>query len=207
MHIPDFARRLDRILKERGLTQAGLAGKAGITPRHLSVTKNSGPDYTEKFVARICAALDMSIEDFLKQDEPNIAEYVQVPLREATGGMGGGSYVNSRRVLSYISLRKDFLLTKTSSIDSLSFVHASGESMFPTIPPDAAVLIDESQKEPVNNKIFFIMYNGELLIKRLEVKNNRVMAILSDNGNIRSPLEESDRLEIIGRALLQQTIL
>lgn len=208
MLIPQFADRLEAILKEQGMTQAQLADKAGYTARHLSVTKNSGGEISEKMFNRICGALGMAPSEFL-QDSANKIEddYFPVPYREASGGMGGGSFVGSKKVKSFISLQRSFLFSKTNSLESLSFINAFGESMAPTIPPDAIVLIDESQREPVNGKIFFVMLNDVYLIKRIEVKDGKVVALLSDNGNKRYEIGQQETLQVLGRAILQQTLL
>lgn len=207
MLIPQFAEKLERILKQRGLTQTAFADMVGFSPRHLSKVKTGGDEVSEITIKKICAALEMSIDEFLEKETSEDNEYFPVPFREASGSMGGGGYNNSKKIISYISLRRDFLRTKTNSLASLSFINAFGESMSPTIPPDAIVLIDESQKEPVNGKIFYIMLNDIYLIKRLEVKQGKTIALISDNGNIREPIGPQDTLEILGRALLQQTML
>lgn len=205
MKIDRFEEKLDRLLKARGLKQAQLAEMADITPRHLSRTKKSG-DIPEVFLKKICAALNISPLEFTGLDQRG-EEFVPVPFREASSGMGAGSVESSKRILSHISLRKSFLLTKTSHPEALSFIRAVGESMSPTIPPDAIVLIDESQTEPINNKIYFIQLNGELLIKRLEVREGRVRAIISDNGFIKTPIDQDDAMEVLGRAIFQYTEL
>lgn len=206
MLVPNFGDKLEDQLKKQGLTQAALAEKLGISANHVSRVKTGGDDVSEKFMRKLCVALGVSLEEFIG-GAAQASDYFPVPLREAGGGMGGGYHQGSRRILSYISLRRDFLLTKTSNLDHLSFIHAAGDSMFPTIPPDAAVLIDEGQIEPINGRIFYVMLNDALLIKRLEVRNGKVVALLSDNGDRRDELAEDDSFQILGKAILQQTLL
>lgn len=206
MRIPNFEDKLAALLKKHGLTQAALAEKLNISANHVSRVKRGDDEVSEKFLRKLCGAFNISIEEFIGSSAPS-SDYFPVPLREAGGSMGGGHYQGSRRILSYISLRRDFLLTKTSNLDHLSFIHAAGDSMFPTIPPDAAVLIDEGQIEPINGKIFYVLLNDALLIKRLEVRDGRVIALLSDNGDRREVLAEDDSLQILGKAILQQTLL
>lgn len=205
MKIENFGEKLDKILKERGLKQVQLAEMADITERHLSRMKKN-TEIPEIFLKKICTALNLSQLEFLNLGQSN-EEFVPDPFRAASGGMGGGSYENSRRVLSHISLRKSFLLTMTNHPEAVSFIRAIGESMSPTIPPDAIVLIDESQIDPINNKIYYILLNDELLIKRLEVKNGYVRSIISDNGYTKVDIADDDNLEIIGRAIFQYTEL
>lgn len=207
MIIPDFANKLEALLKERGLSQVALANMADMAPRYISKVKTCNGEIPESFIKRICKALNITQDYFFEKNTFQSNHYFPVPLRDTIGGMGGGSFSGSKKIESYVSLRKDFLLTKTCSLDALSFIHASGESMYPTIPPDAIVLIDESQREPINKKIFYVMLNDVFLIKRLEVKNGKVCALISDNGELREEIGEQDHLEILGKALLQQTLL
>lgn len=207
MIVPNFANKLERTLKQRELTQNAFAEMVGISPRHLSKVKTGGDEVSEITLKKICAALGMSIKEFMDEEAYPENEYFPVPFRETGGSMGGGSYNNSKKIISYISLRRDFLRSKTNSLESLSFINAFGESMSPTIPPDAIVLIDESQKEPVNGRIFYVMLNDIYLIKRLEVKEGKAVALISDNGNLRDIIGPQDTFEILGRAILQQTML
>lgn len=207
MKIENFSEKLEAILRRRGMTQAQLAELAQVTERHISRVKKE-EEIPEIFMKKICNALEINLSEFT--DNPALGsydDYYPVPFREAGGAMGGGYHIGSRKIISHISLRRDFLLTKTNNLEALSFIHASGESMSPTIPPDAAVLIDESQKEPMNNKIYYVMLNGLYFIKRVEVKEGRVMSIISDNGLIKTEIAADDCFEILGRAILQQSAL
>lgn len=209
MKIVNFAEKLEKVLKEHGLKQVQLARLIGQTPKNISRLKKED-DIPEKFIAKLCSALKLPDDYFSNNRNASGTkpdDYFQVPFREAEGGMGGGCHVGSRKIFSHISLSKSFLLQKTNNLDKLSFIHASGDSMYPTIVPDAAVLIDESQIKPINNRIYYIMLNNCYYIKRLEVKDEQVIAIISDNGNKREELTEADRLEIFGRAILQQSNL
>ena len=203
MILPDFPQKLDALLQKKGILQKELAAMCKISDRHLSRVKRDMEHVVpDKILQAICTALDTPISYFWK-DAVADAEYFPVPYRDAGGGMGGGYAVGSRRVNSYLSIRTDYLRHRTNNLDKLSFVHASGESMLPTIPADTSVLIDEGQTEPVNNKIFYIMLNGEYFIKRLEVNDGSITAIISDNGNARYIVTAQDTVEVLGRAILQ----
>lgn len=199
MKINNFAEKLDSALKRKGLKQTQLAEMAGLTDRHISRVKKS-VEIPESFLKKICIALNISLAELVGTESID-GDYYPVPFRAACGGMGGGHFDGSKKIKSFISMRRDFLLTKTSNLSKISFIRAEGESMSPTIPPDASVLIDESQIEPINNKIYFLMLNGVYFIKRLEVKNGKPIAIISDNWESKQKLNEADNIEILGRAL------
>lgn len=205
MRIPNFSEKFDLVLKQKGMNQATLANLSGFTERHISRVKKTG-NISDKFLDKICGILNIP-HDFFTDDGKDDFDYYPIPFRYASGGMGGGSYEGSRKIISYVSLKKDFLLTKTNKLESLSFIRAIGDSMSPTIPPDASVLIDESQTTPINHKIYFILWNNEYYIKRLIVKDGRVIGLQSDNdGNIQK-VGIDDNFQILGKAILQQSEL
>lgn len=173
MKIEKFAEKLDAAIKERGLKQKALAEKIGVTERHLSRVKNSG-EVAYELLEAICKALDIPGNYFSNEilAEPIIRsdDFFPVPFRDTIGGMGNGSLIASKQILSHISLRRDFLLQKTTNLEKLSFIRASGTSMEPSIPEGSAVLIDESQTEPINFKIFFVFLMVSTLLNAWKSK-------------------------------------
>ena len=121
----------------------------------------------------------------------------------------GGSYDNgSREIEAYFPVRKEMIYRIGAPLSSLSFVHARGDSMYPTINESAAVLIDETDIVPENGKIYYLLFQDRYLIKRVEVDGcGRVVALISDNGPVRREIGEQETVEIIGRCRLQQSEL
>lgn len=127
--------------------------------------------------------------------------YYQVPWLEARASMGGGSLEVSKEVKSYLSFRRDWLLSR-GGIGNLVVVSVQGDSMSPTIPDGSVVLINESGgTPPVNGKIYLVCYRDELFIKRLKVKDGRAVALLSDFDGSEIPIKKSEYFNIIGRAI------
>ncbi|MDR0239660.1 MAG: hypothetical protein LBI88_05445 [Deltaproteobacteria bacterium] len=128
-------------------------------------------------------------------------EYVQVPWMEAEASMGGGSTLISKRVVSHLSFRLDWILAKGNP-KKMAIINAGGNSMEPTIPDDAIVLINEGKAHPpVNGKIYFVCHGEDLFLKRLKVCDERVVALISDNGNRENPVLPEDHFEILGQAV------
>lgn len=148
----------------------------------------------------------IDIPDLVKNEKDGgHPQYFPVPICAAVASMGGGSFENSKRVTSYISFKEDFLYKKTRNLNNLVFILTSGTSMSPTIAENAMVLVDLGQKEPLNNKVFYVMHNNMTFVKRVEVREGKPTALISDNGGEPVPIEEQDSFEIIGRVLLQQS--
>lgn len=127
--------------------------------------------------------------------------YYQVPWLEARASMGGGSLEVSKEVRSYLSFRRDWLLSK-GPIGNMVVVSVQGDSMSPTIPDGSVVLINEAvAAPPVNGKIYLVCYRDELFIKRLKVKGGQAVSLLSDFDGSEVAIKKSEYFNIIGRAI------
>lgn len=67
------------------------------------------------------------------------------------------------------------------------FVRVSGDSMKEAGIQDADILIVDRSLAPSNGNIIIVVLNGELTVKRLKKKDNRIL-LLSENGEHR-PIE------------------
>lgn len=125
--------------------------------------------------------------------------YTEVPLREATGSMGGGSTETGDRTLSYLSFRTEWIRSKGNP-ENMTVIRAFGDSMEPTIADGSVVLVDEGRRQVVKNKIYYLRHNGQMYIKRL-VERDGHLAIASDNDSNVYLVSDADDFEIIGRCV------
>lgn len=65
MLVPQFSKKLEAALKQRGLSQVAFAELAGVTPTHISRVKRGGDDIPEVFLKKICAALGITVAAFI----------------------------------------------------------------------------------------------------------------------------------------------
>lgn len=135
----------------------------------------------------------------IRAREAHQLHYTEVPLREATGSMGGGSTETGDRTLTYLSFRTDWIRSKGNP-EYMTVIRAFGDSMEPTIADGSVVLIDEGRRQFVKNKIYYLRYNGQMYIKRL-VEREGLLAISSDNDLNVLLVADADDFEIIGRCI------
>ncbi len=149
------------------------------------------------------AAADASVLQSMLRDlrarEAHQMFYTEVPLREATGSMGGGSTETGDRALTYLSFRTDWIRAKGNP-EYMTVIRAFGDSMEPTIPDGSVVLIDEGRRQFVKNKVYYLRHNGQMYIKRLVERDGRP-AIASDNAPGLVLISDADDFEIIGRCI------
>jgi phage repressor protein C with HTH and peptisase S24 domain len=132
-------------------------------------------------------------------------EFVPVPFLEAKLSMGGGSWEVSPTIKKYLGFRGDWIVQRTRSPKSLAIYLAEGDSMDPTIPDGAIVLVDQSKKEVISDRIYMIGTPDGAKIKRLLKQDGKIF-IVSD-GDIRNgaphkeEVREGEYFEVFGRVL------
>ena len=193
---------LKRIVKEMGRGGVSHAGKVigvtrGTASRYISGAlqgKRVPYDKTAGYMRK----LGLDPAPFFGEESH---DYIQIPWMEAEASMGGGSAVVSKRVISHMSFRADWVLAKGNP-KKMAVINAGGNSMEPTIPDDSIVLINEGKAyPPIDGKIYFVCYGSDIFIKRLKVQSERVVAIISDNGNKEEPVRPEEHFEILGQAI------
>ena len=135
----------------------------------------------------------------IKAREVHGLHYTEVPLREATGSMGGGSTETGSRTIAYLSFRSEWIRAKGNA-KFMSVIRAFGDSMYPTIQDGSVVLVDEGRKQFVRGKIFYIRFDGQMYIKRLVEIEGKIF-VTSDNDKNMLSIEDADDFEIIGRCI------
>ncbi|MHC1790922.1 LexA family transcriptional regulator [Solidesulfovibrio sp.] len=144
------------------------------------------------------SALRSMVRD-LRAREAREGTYTEIPLREATASMGGGSTETGDRTLSYLSFRTEWIRSKGNP-EYMTAIRAFGDSMEPTIADGSVVLIDEGRRQFVKNKVYYLRYNGQMYIKRLVDAGGR-LGIASDSDNNLLLVSDADDFEIIGRCI------
>ena len=128
-------------------------------------------------------------------------KFIEVPWLEATASMGGGSVEVSKKMISTLSFRSDWLHRKGNP-GNMAVINASGGSMEPTIPDDSVVLIDESRiHDLVNGKVYFVCYEDQVFLKRLKIFGGKAVALVSDSTGEEQPIKPGAYFRILGRAI------
>ncbi len=94
-----------------------------------------------------------------------------------------GSIVIGEAEVTPITLGRKLIqnILKVSNIDNLKVFSASGDSMEPTIYDSDEVLVDIGRKDYINGGVFIIEKLGDWYIKRLRLKFDGSLEIISDN--------------------------
>ncbi|PKN07911.1 MAG: hypothetical protein CVU73_10960 [Deltaproteobacteria bacterium HGW-Deltaproteobacteria-8] len=198
--------RVEKAMKSRGInSQKALAPLVGCTYQHLNAALNGRDRPGRALLEKLANVLMIKTSDLIAAEQDMFPEdevvsgYVRVPLRAASGAMGGGSLEGSKRIKTYLAFREDWAFNKGNP-NTMSVIRAYGESMGSTIPDGCMVLIDESQTVPQDNKIYYVLLNDVYLCKRVRVIDGKTY-LESDQDGSRIEIHAHDHFEPLGRAL------
>ncbi len=209
-----FGSRLESALNRIG-TRKNAATLAGVSDDMLlNYTKGvSKPPF--EVVARICTLAGVSLEWMATGMEPmeKAAVFpsrptegmVLVPRFAVVASAGPGSVVEADVIDGLMSFREDWI-RRVLGVDPkrLALISAEGDSMRPTISEGDVLLIDTSVQRVRDSAIYVLRMDGVLLVKRLRLRVDGTVDVISDNGAYAPetvPASEVYRLTVVGRVV------
>lgn len=189
-------------------SESALARACGVPQRTLNRILNKETKPGLEKIEEIAKGLGVSVARLLT---PGLGDgggddIVMLRRLDVKGSAGKGRLVFMESDKGRLAFRRDFLQLEGVKEDNAILIYADGQSMEPTIPDAAVVLIDRGATSLVNNKIYAITINDELLIKRLRKEVGGGVVIVSDNPDkhnypdIFVPADKEEFLTIHGRA-------
>ncbi|WP_022949550.1 XRE family transcriptional regulator [Methylohalobius crimeensis] len=133
-------------------------------------------------------------------------EYVFVPRYEVHFSAGNGSIAfDVMEKEQPQAFRTDWVKAKHLRSKNLACVYADGDSMEPRIHHGDVMLVDLSQKEIIDGKVYLIRYGDEIRVKRLYKRPDGGLIIHSDNTrgypDIEVPPDQMSYIELLGRVI------
>lgn len=193
----EMIRLIKQLRKSKKMSIEELAEKAGVAKSTLSRYENEQREFPINDVGEYAKALGTTVEYLLGIENlyPIQKESIRIPIL-GTIACGDPIFVEEN-FAGYIIEPKESLPS-----GNLYYLEAKGDSMEPTIPNGASVLIRE-QPEVENGDIAAVLVNGdaEATLKRIRKQNGNV-ALVPDNPK-HNPIfvNEQNPVRIIGKAI------
>lgn len=132
--------------------------------------------------------------------DPEMFDYI--PMAEAQLSAGGGCFVLSEDIEGYYAFRKTWLSRVASSAKNLVLMRVQGDSMSPTIQDGDTVMIDTGRLSIKEGMLYALRVNSTIMIKRLSLRLEGKVLIISDNRSEYDPYEaEIKSVNIIGQVI------
>lgn len=228
-----IGQRLKKIRTARGLSQAKLADRAGVSQGTIGNIESEQRGYGESIVD-IAAALQTTPRYLrLETDDPSIniptstpnARPLDMPIRssdedgvrtyqieywDAKGSCGGGSHNDDATIMGYLAKEPTWFQRYHVKPEDAVAVTADGFSMADFIIDGDIVIFDRSKTTPQSGFIFLIEHPDGLRIKQLRRDINGAWILESRNPNKAQypdeiiPPEKGELLIIKGRFVYRQ---
>lgn len=203
-----FADRLKDAIRDGG-GRAEFSRKSGINARLLSRYANADTEPGLAAVDKIARAAGRTVSWFFGQGELDLGanlspELVMIPRYDVRASAGAGALVPSEEISEFLAFRRDWLKRIGVSPEHSILNEISGDSMEPTIPDGALILINTAVRQVMNGFIYAIRRDDELLVKRVQIKMDRTVVLISDNPLYEReefPPDRAVELHVIGQVV------
>lgn len=218
----DLRERIKAARNNLGITQDELAKYSGISIQNikkLETKENTNP--TNNTLQKLAIALKVDSDYFVSQSRKSVSQLspnqekpvpqsknfpqtlnddiVSIPFYEDIRASAGSGAYNEAETVEQLNFPKSFLRQYFGiiSFNNLSIIIGSGDSMFPTLPENCYLVIQQGNVR--EGEICVARIEDELYVKRLQKLPK--LKLFSDNKTY-EPIElEGKNFEIIGRVV------
>lgn len=165
----------------------------------------------------ICEALGLELyigpprETGPKLPQTDLDDLVDIPLHDAFLAAGAGVENSTEMIAGYLAFRKDWLRKIGLSPSNAALARAKGDSMQPCIWDGDLLLIDRSKIAPPmmlkserarrRPPVFALLDDGQAKVKRLQLMDEGLAILTSDNPDYPPQFAKTESLSIIGKVM------
>ncbi|WP_222361224.1 helix-turn-helix transcriptional regulator [Rhizobium leguminosarum] len=117
---------------------------------------------------------------------------------------GTGALVVSDDTVDILGFNRNWLRERSINAAAARILDVKGDSMEPTIRDGDILVVDTSINQVRDNAIYVIIYAGNVLVKRVHIKRDGSLTLISDNERYPRedvPIAEVPDLHIAGRVM------
>ncbi len=190
---------LSNEIGEKKVLNKDVAKALGITPENLSVLKKRNKIPFEE-IAYFCAKRKISInwllfnqqsEEIFRQTE----KFSTIRYFKDINASAGGGAINFDENYEIIYLDKKII---DKNLDAINVI---GDSMEPTIKDGSVIFIDRNDTNIINGGIFVISTPAGVFVKRVRLKSNGEIELISDNKAYLPETISGNEIKIIGKVV------
>lgn len=183
---------LQRIIDKQYKSWRALGIAIGKQPSYLNEVKNGKREFTLKLVEYIETKL--SLKPGTLDQNSDTKEPILIQIHEYD--------FQKNVVIAYQYIDKQHLIQSNTEPSGLKLYTMPDDSMAPDIAIGAKVVIDSTQTNIIENKIYLVKFNQRILLRKIFIiKPNQELLLKSMNPTYPEEVTSSSKLEIIGRAV------
>lgn len=133
-------------------------------------------------------------------------EFIKLPQFDVNASAGRGEIAYQEHAVNEVSFERRFLRDLGAQPDACFIMWGKGDSMLPTFPDGAMLIVDQSQQVVDDGRIYVFNVGGNLLVKRARWRFDFRLELVSDNAAAGYPVEsfDTDRIQdlvVVGRVI------
>lgn len=185
----------------RNISQSEIANALELDKSSISQRIKRGKDLTHDEILKLENYFKLSLQNSTILND----ELVYLPVNgEVSVSLGNGKEVFSEAITEKLSFPKSLFKKIHASPSHCCIVNTDGESMKPTIiGGQDMVMVDRSQIEVFDGKIYLIRIENSLFVKRLQKLPKGQLKVISDNPEYDSYIidlkDETLNFAVLGR--------
>lgn len=132
------------------------------------------------------------------------ADFALVPRLDIKASAGNGALAIDEEVIDFLAFQASWLRSRNINPDRARVMTAKGDSMEPTIRDGDVLLVDTSIDRVRDNALYIIVFEGLVFVKRIHMKIDGSILLISDNQLYPPETVTSDaapRLHVAGRVV------
>jgi phage repressor protein C with HTH and peptisase S24 domain len=131
-------------------------------------------------------------------------DFALVPRLDIKASAGNGALAVDEEVIDFLAFQASWLRSRNINPDRARVMTAKGDSMEPTIRDGDVLLVDTSIDRVRDNALYIIVFEGLVFVKRIHMKMDGSILLISDNQLYPPETITSDaapRLHVAGRVV------
>lgn len=199
----NIGNRLRDCREKQGLSRIQVAPKVGIGTTTLQQWETGGREASLETLGKLAKLYSVTPQYLIFGDmtqplqpepEPQLTlddDYIYVPAYDVEVSAGHGSTCFADTAPTrHLAFRKRWVTARGLQADKLAALFTRGDSMIPTIPDGAAVIIDRRRTQALDGKVYVIRIDERHYVKRVQWLIGGGLRLISDN-KLYDPLDIS----------------
>ncbi|UNK05812.1 S24 family peptidase [Psychrobacter raelei] len=196
MNRTEIGNRLREIRESKNLSRGGVATKVGIGTTTLQQWEIGGREASIETIEKLAKLYNVSPQYLIFGDtesQPpqqlapdseavNDDEYVHIPAFDIAVSAGHGMFNDGTiKPNKYLAFRRHWVQARGLTVKCLAVLFTEGDSMIPTIPENAAIVINRERNQALDGKVYVIRIDDRLYVKRTQWIPTGGLRLISDN--------------------------
>lgn len=161
-----------------------------------------------KEILEFCAKKKISInwlmfDQIVESLEQETQKFAKVSYFKDIYASAGGGALNYEEANQSLTIDEEILhhIGGAGNLKDIQAINVIGDSMEPTLNDGDIVFIDRTSTNPNKAGVYIVSTPFGLFIKRLQLKANGMVALVSDNPNYSDELVNTEDVEVLGKVI------